>query len=241
MKGENENPEHHLLIRLLGKFELLGVFFIILLNSVGYTIILLFVMYLFETIGLSFLFKDFFLVKMINIKIGIHYKYLLSICFSALAAFFAISVILYAKLHQERSNKKEGEDLKGKTKSKGIDPLKVSYALGLIILIGYVKGYPFEGVDVYGNSVVRNYTFWVDFSLHVLSGFLLSFFSTYVNYIIAEEIKNILKSNVLITKIYQKYNNYITDSISEDAPAKKQKANPNTQGNTVFRKIPKAS
>lgn len=239
---ENEKPEHHLLIRLLGKFELLGVFFIILLNSVGYTIILLFVMYLFETIGLSFLFKDFFLVKMINIKIGIHYKYLLSICFSALAAFFAISVILYAKLHQERSNKKEGEqELKGKTKSKGIDPLKVSYALGLIILIGYVKGYPFEGVDAYGNLVTRNYTFWLDFSLHVLSGFLLSFFSTYVNYIIAEEIKNILKSNILITKIYGKYNNYITDSISEDTPVKKKKSKSTTQGNTVFRKIPKAS
>ena len=27
MKEENEKPEHHLLIRLLGKFELLGVFF----------------------------------------------------------------------------------------------------------------------------------------------------------------------------------------------------------------------
>lgn len=230
--------KQHPLIRIIAYAELVAMIFILLIKSVFFAVLLLLTMYLFETIGLSFLFKDFFLVKMINIQIPIYVKYGLSLCFSGLAAFFVISVILYTKLQE--SDTLEEEDVKGKKKQSKISPFWISVSLGIVIFIGYIKGYPLSGLDVYGNIVTHDISFYLDLTLHVVSGGGISFFSVYVNYLIAEKIKTIQASHNSMSLIFAKYKGEIKDLLeNKDKKVKSKKEQP--RGGATFRRIPKAS
>ena len=211
----------NIFVVVMAIYHIIAMNIILFIKGILFTIFIMACMYFFETIGLSFLFKDFLLMKMSGMNITDNWKYGISLAFSSFASLFCVSVVLYVKIHGServfnfyRLKIKEGKF--------------IAYVLGLLIFIGYLKGYQFpkdeiiklNGIETL-KQAIYGIEFYYQFVLYVVAALFLSVLSVFTNFLVADRIMKIDLKQEEFNTVYIRIKTQVDDFLKEIKQAKR--------------------